>query len=217
MNRSGEASGGRKRPAQHAGSRSESSAAARLTSGRAALLRGRWREECRWRMARSRRSASLPRRQDGGSPCGRNKLRPSREWLHIGLVLGLCIAVLPCAPCARTQVGELPSNWTSASTKAAGHGSGGRKVCENRRAFSHCPVLGARLVRALQNCCALSRWQGDYFAIRCRDGGGQRSRRSATLPCEGGGAVATSCDPPVLAGRWLPQSRGRQDGGSSCG
>ena len=113
----------------------------------------------------------------------RGRLGLNREWLHIGLVLGLCIAVLPCVPRARTQVGELPSNRSSASTKAAGHGSGGRKVCENRRAFSHCPVLGARLVRALQNCCALSRWQGDYFAIRCRDGG-RRSRGACGLPRE---------------------------------
>ena len=31
-------------------------------------------------------------------------------WIQgrIGLVLGLCAAVLPCAPRARTQVGELP-------------------------------------------------------------------------------------------------------------
>ena len=68
-------------------------------------------------------------------PFGRDKHGRSREWLHIGLAFGLCVAVLPCAPRARTQVGELPSNWPSASTKAAGHGRGERKVCENRRAF----------------------------------------------------------------------------------
>ncbi len=89
------------------------------------------------------RSASAPchRRLDGGSPCGRDKRGPSREWLQIGLVLGLCRAVLPCAPRARTQVGELPSNWPSASTKAAGHGRGERKVCENRRAGSKAIAL----------------------------------------------------------------------------
>ena len=67
-------------------------------------------------------------------PARSDKRGRSREWFHIGLILGLCRAVLPCAPSARTQVGELASNWPSASTKAAGHGRGTRKVCENRRA-----------------------------------------------------------------------------------
>ena len=45
----------------------------------------------------------------------------------------------------------------------------GRRVLEALgQALSHCSALGARTGRALQNCCALNRWQGECFAIRCR-------------------------------------------------
>ena len=90
--------------------------------------RGRWQSYCIAIRCRAVAQAARPLAK---------RARPGLcyHWHFIGFVFGMCIAVLPCAPRARTKGRGMLRTRQSASKNALATGATREKVCENRSAF----------------------------------------------------------------------------------